>query len=159
MSKDYWHLLRGYREPKSDILSAYADSILSFASYAAGVREVVLKEPITVYHIDHPNRFDEQLEKGSLPLQNWLPIWFLPPLLKRKGIGLWNRMLQTIGYRPRSYQRGIPTLHVNEYQKLCRDIVAGKTSYIINDEDWGLGQESLKEYIVNRANWDYLDET
>ncbi len=37
---------------------------------------------------------------------------------------------------------------------MCQDMVAGKRSYIVNGEDWGLGKDSLEEFIINRAEWD-----
>ena len=79
MSRHYWHLLRGYRE--ADIPSAYADSLLSFASYAAGVREVIFKDPLCLYHIDHGGKFNERPKGSGLPFENWLKLPFLPEKL------------------------------------------------------------------------------
>ena len=63
-----------------------------------------------------------------------------------------------MGYNIKSSVRGIPTLSLTEYRKMCKDIVAGKRSYILNDENWGLGQESLEEFVINTADWDKGDE-
>jgi hypothetical protein len=152
MSRDYWHLLRGYRE--ADIPAAYADGLLSYASYAAGVREVVLKDPMCIYHIDHDNKFTERIRRAKLPLENWLSLPFLPAWVNNKIIGLYRRFLMFFGYKLKSSVQGVPTLDYAEYRKMCRDMVAGKRSYIFNDENWGLGQESLEEFIINTADWD-----
>ena len=58
------------------------------------------------------------------------------------------------GYKFKSSVHGVPTLHYTEYRKMARDMVAGKRPYYFNDENWGLGQESLEEYIISIADWD-----
>ena len=62
MSRHYWHLLRGYRE--ADITAAYVDGLLSYASYVAGVREIVLGSPMHLYHIDHDDKFADRCKVG-----------------------------------------------------------------------------------------------
>ena len=152
MSRYYWHLLRGYRE--GDIIAAHVDGLLSYAAYAAGVREVVLNSPMRVYHIDHDDKFNERIRKAKLPFQDWLSLPFLPAWLNNKLIGLYRRFLVLMGYKMKSSVYGVPTLNYSEYRKICRDIVAGKRPHIFNDENWGLGQESLEEFIVSTADWD-----
>ena len=152
MSRDHWHLLRGYRE--ADIPSAYADSLLSFASYAAGVREVILESPLRLYHVDHDGKFTDSIKEARLPLANLLPLPFLPPWFNKKIMALYRTFLKLIGYKFKSSEHGIPTLHFTEYRKIAKDMVAGKRPYIFNDENWGLGQESLEEFIISSAEWD-----
>ena len=53
---------------------------------------------------------------------------------------------------------GIPTLDYTEVLKMCRNIVAGRRPYIFNDENWGLGQESLEESAISTADWDKENE-
>lgn len=60
--------------------------------------------------------------------------------------------------RIKSSVYGIPTLDYTEFQKMCRDIVAGRRPYISNDENWGLGQESLEESAISTADWDKENE-
>jgi len=152
LSRHYWHLLRGYREV--DILSAYGDGLLSFASYAAGVREVVLKDPLRLYHIDHSGKFNERTIGSGLPFENRLSFPFLPKSLKNFILRVYRILLTSLGYKLKGSVDGIPTLHFTEYRKIARDIVAGKRPYIFNDESWGLGQDTLEEYIINVADWD-----
>ena len=152
MSRHYWHLLRGYRE--ADIPSAHADGLLSFASYAAGVREVVFKDPLCLYHIDHGGKFHERPRGSRLPFENWLRLPFLPEKLNNFILRVYRILLTTFGYKLKSSENGIPTLHFSEYRKIARDIVAGRRPYIFNDENWGLGQDSLEEYVISAAEWD-----
>lgn len=152
MSRRYWHQLRGYRE--ADIPSSYADSLLSFASYAAGVREVIFKDPLCLYHIDHGGKFNERPKGSGLPFENWLKFPFLPEKLNNFILRVDRILLTTFGYKLKGSENGIPTLHFSEYRKMARDMVAGRRPYIFNDENWGLGQDTLEEHIINVAKWD-----
>ena len=49
---------------------------------------------------------------------------------------------------------GVPILHWKEWVRICQDIVAGRRSYILNDNTWGLAGEDLKETLVSLAEWD-----
>ena len=153
MSRHYWHLLHGYREG-DDIIAAHVDGLLSHASYAAGVREVMLNNPMCLYHIDHGEKFDDRVERAELPFENWLSLPFLPARLSNKILTLYRMFMVFVGYKTKSSVRGIPTLSLTEYRKMCKDIVAGRCSYIFNDENWGLGQESLPEFVINTADWE-----
>lgn len=152
MSRHCWHLLRGYRE--ADIIAAHVDGLLSYASYAAGVREVVLNHPMRIYHIDHDAKFDDRIETARLPFERWLSFPFIPAWLNNKIIGLYRMSLLSIGYELKASVHGVPTLAYSEYRKMCRDIVAGRLPYVFNDDNWGLGQESLQEFVINTADWD-----
>lgn len=151
MSRQWWRLLRGYRE--ADIPSAYVDNLLSYASYAAGVREVVLNG-ICIYHIDHDNKFNDWLERTKLPLEKWVSVPFLPLWFNTRLLGIYRRVLMLFGYKMKSSMCGVPTLDYAENLKMCKGMVAGKRSNIINDENWGLGQDTLEEFVINIADWD-----
>jgi len=152
MSRNYWHLLRGYRE--SDLAGAWADALLSYASFAAGVREVVLNDQMRIYHIDHDNKWDDRIKKDKLPMENWLSFRIMPSWLNKKLIGLYRILLESLGYNQKSSVHGEPVLSYGEYRKMCKDMIAGRRSYIFNDENWGLGQEILEEFVINAAEWD-----
>lgn len=152
MSKYYWHLLRGYSE--AHMVGAYVDSILSYASYAAGVREVVLNPPMRLYHIDHDGKFNDSIVTRRLPLENLLSSLMMPQRLNTKIVSLWRRFLVSMGYKIKSSVKGIPTLEYSEYREICREIVAGKHTHILNDENWGLGEESFEEFVINVADWE-----
>jgi len=149
MSRHYWHLLHGYRE--ADIVAAHVDGILSYASYAAGVKEVILNEPIRIYHIDHDNKFNDRLKRGKPRFEELLSLPFIRMHISNKMISLYRKF---VGDKTKAEVYGIPTISHSEYLSLCRDIVAGKRSYIFNDDTWGLAQESLGESIIRTADWD-----
>ena len=152
MSRDNWFLLHGYRE--TDILSAYADGLLSFASYAAGIREVILKDPLRLYHIDHSGKFNDRPKVIGLPLENLFKLPFLPEKFNEFILRVYRIILTAFGYKLKGSIDGIPTLSFTEYRKIARDIVTGKRPYIFNDENWGLDSETLEEYLMNQADWD-----
>jgi len=152
MSREYWHLLRGYRE--ADFVAAHVDGLLSYASYAAGVREIVLNAPMRIYHIDHDDKFTDRIEKARLPLENWLSFPFIPARLNNKMISLYRMFLVLMRYKLKSTIYGVPTLDFTEFLKICRDIVDGRRSHIFNDENWGLGEEKLPETLISLAKWD-----
>jgi hypothetical protein len=51
MARQHWHDLRGYAE--LDRLSTHLDSLLCYAAHHAGVKELVLPEPMRCYYIGH----------------------------------------------------------------------------------------------------------
>jgi hypothetical protein len=51
MNRDHWHSLRGY--PEFQMYSFHLDSVLCHAAYHAGLREVVLQDPMRIYHMEH----------------------------------------------------------------------------------------------------------
>lgn len=147
MSRRYWHLLRGCREV--DMAAAYVDGLLSYASHAAGVKEVVLDNSLRLYHIDHDDNFNERLKERPPLFQKWARSRFMPRPIGQKLIALYHDFF---GHRNEIY--GIPALSYSAYKKICREIVEGKRSYIINDETWGLGREELEENVIVAAGWD-----
>jgi hypothetical protein len=51
LSRKAWFALRGY--PEFPIWPMHIDSLLCYAAHHAGMREVVLREPMRIYHIEH----------------------------------------------------------------------------------------------------------
>lgn len=89
-----------------------------------------------------------------MPLENWLSLPFMPVWFNNKIIALYRMFMTVIGVKMKSRVYGVPVLEHTEYEKMCHDIVAGRRSYIFNDENWGLDQESLEEFVINTAGWD-----
>jgi hypothetical protein len=59
LARDDWFDLRGY--PEFDLFSLHLDSVFCYAAHFAGIREVVLTDPIRMYHIEH------EVGSGSTP--------------------------------------------------------------------------------------------
>jgi tetratricopeptide (TPR) repeat protein/2-polyprenyl-3-methyl-5-hydroxy-6-metoxy-1,4-benzoquinol methylase/predicted O-methyltransferase YrrM len=51
MSREAWHRLRAY--PELPLWSIYVDGLLLHMAFVGGLRQVVLKEPLRIYHIEH----------------------------------------------------------------------------------------------------------
>ena len=149
MSRHYWHLLRGYRE--ADIVAAHVDSLLSYASYVAGVREVILKEPLRLYHIDHAGTFNQRIRVVGPPFEEWISSLPMPRLMSGVLVHLYRMIF---GDTSRAEVWGIPTLSHSGYMRICKEMVAGERPYVFNDEAWGLGNEKLPETVISLAAWD-----
>jgi hypothetical protein len=51
LSRDWWHLLRGY--PEAEIFSLHLDSLFCHTAVISGAREIVLGGRKRLYHIEH----------------------------------------------------------------------------------------------------------
>lgn len=149
LSKERWHWLHGF--PETDIVSLYADSILSYMAYLSGAREIILSEPMRIYHIDHIAR---RIEVKSKPFTflvrirtrfNW-PGWFVNIL--RYPVS------RIIGPKSILDNMKVPHLSDTQYRNIVSDMISGKRPYIFNDENWGLAKESLEEFLIVKADWD-----
>ena len=122
MAREHWLALRGNAE--FETFSLHLDGLMCAVAHHSGVREVVLPEPMRIYHIEHA------------PGSGWAP---------GMGARLLDERLKTAG---------ISKLVYSEYLKHLRRIRWHRGPTVFNDENWGLGQQSLKEYAVIKADWD-----
>jgi hypothetical protein len=51
LSRDAWFAIRGY--PEFPFWPTHLDSLLCWTAYHAGIREVVLRDPMRIFHVDH----------------------------------------------------------------------------------------------------------
>ena len=51
LARQKWFDLRGY--PEFELFSFHLDSVFCYAAHNSGAREVILKEPMRIYHIEH----------------------------------------------------------------------------------------------------------
>ncbi|MDE3164533.1 MAG: hypothetical protein KGN36_01915, partial [Acidobacteriota bacterium] len=51
LAREHWFDLRGY--PEFDLFSMNIDSVFCAAAHHGGAREVILEEPMRIYHIEH----------------------------------------------------------------------------------------------------------
>jgi hypothetical protein len=51
MAREHWHELCAY--PELEMYSLHIDSVLMYAAHFAGLKEVVLPDPMRAYHIEH----------------------------------------------------------------------------------------------------------
>lgn len=117
----------------------------------AGVKEVVLKEPMRVYHIDHDNTFIDTLKTVNVSFVDVVSLPFIPRSISFRLISLYRKY---VGRITTNKYNGVPVLHWEEFIRISQDIVAGKRSYILNDDTWGLAGEDLQETVISLAEWD-----
>jgi hypothetical protein len=51
LSRDAWFALRGY--PEFPLWPTHIDAVVCYAAHHAGIREVILKDPLRIFHIEH----------------------------------------------------------------------------------------------------------
>jgi hypothetical protein len=51
LSRDSWFALRAY--PEFPIWPVHVDSLFCYSAHHAGIREVILDEPMRIYHVEH----------------------------------------------------------------------------------------------------------
>lgn len=59
LAKEYWIAVAGY--PEFPLRAMKLDGLLCYAAHYAGAKEYVLKDPMRIYHVDHPARGDGAL--------------------------------------------------------------------------------------------------
>jgi glycosyltransferase involved in cell wall biosynthesis len=157
MAKKNWELLRGHRE--ADLGLSYIDGLISYGSLAAGIKEVILKEPMKLYHIDHGDKCNDRLKEVRPGYEKILSYLFrklrflIPSAVKNKIVSLHHRAMTN---KVKSEAYGVPTLDYIEYYNLCKQMLEKKIPFYFNNEDWGLGNENLPEYIFRKANWENI---
>jgi len=120
MAREHWSAVHGYAE--FEMYSLYLDGLLCYAAHCAGAREMILRNPMRIYHIEH--------SAGS----GWSP-----------GIGgeLMNKRLSAAG---------IPQLNPDQYYAWERQMRRQRQPITFNEgERWGLANESLPEIVITEG--------
>lgn len=63
MSLQDWHAIKGY--PEWEIFSFHLDSILLYIAHYAGIEEVILEDPVRVYHVEHASGWTPETERSQ----------------------------------------------------------------------------------------------
>jgi len=147
MALDVWHRLRGYRE--RDGMPQHVDSFIHYAAHALGVAEEVVEDAV-VYHIDHSGGWTDRLARGHrLGSVRYRRQYIPPPVTARdKAVSFLHRIL-LLETGPLTAETSWPY-----YRRQMVRLGLGKQAHDFNGEDWGLGGETLKEIVINRAAWD-----
>jgi hypothetical protein len=61
LSRDAWFALRGY--PEFPVWPTHLDAILCYAAYHAGFPEIILKDPLRIFHIQHEEVWTPESEQ------------------------------------------------------------------------------------------------
>lgn len=76
LAREKWLQLRGY--PEFDMYSLHLDSLLLHMTHVSGIRELILPDPMRIYHIDHGSSeakerhsLVDRLRAGGVPVMEW----------------------------------------------------------------------------------------
>jgi len=142
LSRSLWHSLGGY--PEFATLGVGVDVLFCYLAHHRGAREVVLRPPMRLYHIDHsrdwedPRHGVEQVVYERLRLRDRVPRSVrraLAPLLLRlfpRRKSRWDAL-------------GVPALTFSDLERYVVDLYRGQNRIPANGPDWGLAGEALPE--------------
>lgn len=75
LAREVWFVLRGY--PELDMYSLHLDSLLLHMAYNYGLHEMVLQDPMRIYHLEHAlswtqeGEVRERLKRLGVPILEW----------------------------------------------------------------------------------------
>jgi hypothetical protein len=116
MHRSHWRAVRGYAE--FPMFSFRLDSLLCYCAHYAGAREVRLRPPEAVIHIEHA------------PGSGWTP---------GRGAGLLDRRLAAAQ---------VPKLELSEYLGWVNRMRLFGRPPVFNDDRWGLADHDLPETVL-----------
>ena len=154
LSLNRFRELRGYWE-STETNSPNNDGLLIYCAHAAGIKDKLLKD-VKIFKVCHGNSYHGRILSSIIPyydiMQKIIPKSFLGPSFIK-----FSRMtgLSTLFYDNRVVKIGsifLPTR--KDYYDWCKQIVNRQKSYILNDDTWGLGADTLQEHQLMKAAWD-----
>ncbi|MEX0267940.1 hypothetical protein AB3R30_02240 [Leptolyngbyaceae cyanobacterium UHCC 1019] len=92
MSKEDWFAVRGY--PEWEIFSFHLDSVLLYIAHYAGIKEIILDDPMRMYHIEHTSGWTPETERTQI-LNKRLALLKVPQLSSEQFDALVTLMQQT----------------------------------------------------------------
>ena len=110
-----------------------------------------MADPLRIYHIDHGSNFNSRIKIYRPFFHKTLSFCFnylkfiVPVKIRKKIIFSYHKAIKR---NSRSEVLGVPVLDYIDYLDLAREIINKKRSYVLNNENWGLGGESLTEFII-----------
>ena len=123
MSRTNWHLFRAYPELRK--WSIYVDGLLLHMAYVSGLHQVILPEPMRIYHIEHDMSWAVSDEaKQKLTTERYPTCRAVA--LSRLGL---------------DYQK--------EYLVWCRQMTEAGKPITNNNEHWGYAQTEFKECVIS----------
>ena len=88
MAREHWNALRGY--PELEMFSFNLDSVLCQMAYQHGLKEVVLPDPMRIYHIEHSSGWTPEGERRMVERLRRMRI----PMLDFAEFQLWATQMQ-----------------------------------------------------------------
>jgi len=135
LARELWHKLHGV-PGDIDFIPMHADSMLCHMANRLGAKEIILKDPMRIYHIEH--------ESFSQPNPSWLQRIcsqsFIPSQLRDRVMYYAGRILPG--------KSRLEHLGFSAPYSVYLEMTEGKRPFPSNDDTWGLGQETLAESAV-----------
>jgi hypothetical protein len=137
-SRERWNRVRGFPE---GILGG-ADNLLLYMAYLSGARQVILKKPVYLYHIDHDSK------------------WKTPTYLGARRALLKLRVpYAAVDVLARLYEAALPSKSLLDRKKLTLtssrkieemiiDMYEGRRPWVYNGGSWGCGDAVLQESVL-----------
>lgn len=110
MSREDWNAIKGY--PEWEIFSFHLDSILLYIAHYAGIEEVILEDPVRIYHVEHASGWTPETER-SQTLNKRLSSLGIPQLTMEQFSALTTLMEQL----------GKPLIFNNEHWGMAEEIL------------------------------------
>lgn len=159
LPRERWNLIHGY--PEIDVTGGNCGDLLVHMAYVSGARDVILREPMRVYHMDHDTARSNRVKILRLleAIYARFNSWFnwpkrLAHISRILGLLVYYPLYKLFPPRNKLDEMEVTSLSYAQSRDIISEMVKGKRSYIFNDENWGLGQESLEEFIINTADWE-----
>ena len=142
LSRERWHALGGY--PEFDVLGIGVDILFCYLAHHAGVREVVLRAPMRLYHIDHSRNWGAPRGAVERLLYDRLRLKDRVPRRVRRALSAWLLRLFPRG-KSTWDERGVRGLSFAEVEDYVVDLYRGRNRIPPNGPGWGLEGEVLPE--------------
>jgi hypothetical protein len=142
LSRARWHALGGY--PEFDVLGIGVDILFCYLAHRAGAREVVLRPPMRLYHIEHSRNWGAPPSAAERVLYGRLRLKERVPRRVRRAV---SSALLRLFPRGRSGwdERGVRGLTFADVEDYVVDLYRGRDRVPPNGPGWGLGEEALPE--------------
>jgi hypothetical protein len=149
LARDRWHALGGY--PEFDILGIAVDVLFCYVAHHSGVREVVLRPPLRLYHIDHSRNWERPQHALERLLYEGLRLRARLPRAVRRALA--PALLRLFPRRKSRWDAlGVPGLSFADVEDYVVDLYRGRNRIPANGPEWGLAPERLPEVWLSRAS-------
>jgi len=148
LSRDRWQALGGY--PEFDILGIGVDILFCYLAHHAGVREVALRPPMRLYHIDHSRQWSSPRHGLERFFYERLGVKGLVPRSVRRALSA--PLLSLFPRRKSRWEAlGVPALSYADVEDYVVDLYQGRNRIPANGPEWGFASETLPETWVSAS--------
>ena len=138
MSNEKWRSLNGFPEG----INCGADPILIYMAHISGARQMILKKPMRLYHIDHDSiwKRPSYISARKIFIKMKIP-YKIVDVLARIG----DALISSNSLLEKEYGN-IQSDAVT--QEIIIEMLSGKRSYVFNEDDWGLGNVDIEDFEI-----------